>query len=197
IGIKSQDRELLVPVKTQDRLKVENILKENGFGDNEDFVVIHPAASCPSKRWPSQRFALVADEIVNKLHKKIVIVASVNGKGCGQDIKSAEKVVLDLSGNLSIGELAALLQKAKLLISNDSGPVHIAVALKVPVVAIGRKQPGLSFKRWGPIGKNDIILHKDVGCLECLAHNCKVGFKCLMAIEPGEVIEAARKLLRL
>ncbi len=197
LGIETRDRELFVPVKSQDRLKVEGILRKNGFGKDEDFVVIHPGASCPSKRWPAVRFAAVAAGIVNKLHKKVVVVAGVNEKELGRQVsEKAATGVLDLSGDLSVGELAALLEKARLLISNDSGPAHIACALKVPVVAIfGRKQPGLHFKRWGPAGKNDVILHKDMGCVECLAHNCKSAFKCLTAIEPEEVIEAAAKLL--
>lgn len=197
IGIDTIDMELFVPVKVENRLKIENILKENDFGDNEEFVVIHPGASCPSKRWPAKRFARVADEIINKFHKKVIMIAGANDKDFGEKTREAmEEEALDLSGDLSVGELAALLEKARLLISNDSGPVHIAVALGVPVVAIfGRNQPGLSFKRWGPVGKDDIIIHRDVGCIECLAHNCKLGFKCLMAIESDEVIEAAGKLL--
>jgi heptosyltransferase II len=196
-GIESGDRQLLVPVKAENSYRIKELLKKNGFGDREDFVVIHPGASCPSKRWPSERFAIVADEIISRFHKKVVIVAGINDERFGQDVNDAmENEALDLSGDLSVGELIALLEKARFLVSNDSGPVHIAVALGVPVVAIfGRSQPGLSFKRWGPVGKDDIILHKDVGCAECLAHNCKIGFKCLMAIEPREVIEAAGRLL--
>ena len=74
--------------------------------------------------------------------------------------------------------------------------MHIAQALDVPVVAIfGRSQPGLGPRRWGPTGKNSIVLHKDVGCKECLAHNCQKGFACLLAISVQEVLAAARKLL--
>lgn len=198
-GIDTETKELFVPVKKENRTKVENILKENGFGQAEDFVVIHPAASCPSKRWPAERFAIVANAIADTFHKRVIIVAGLNDKTIGQQVREASgSDVLDLSGDLSIGELAALLEKARLLISNDSGPVHIAVALGIPVVAIfGRSQPGLSFKRWGPIGENDAVLYKDMGCLECLAHECRLEFKCLTAIEPDEVIEAAGKLLEL
>lgn len=196
-GIEPGKKELFVPVKPDDKLKMRRILRENGIFENDDYVVIHPAASCPSKRWPAERFAQAADDIIEKFRKKVVVVAGAADSRFGQAVREAmTNGALDLSGDLSVGELAALLAGAKLLISNDSGPVHIAAALGVPVVAIfGRNQPGLSFKRWGPAGKNDIILHKDVGCLSCLAHECKIGFKCLLAIEPREVIEAAGKLL--
>jgi len=197
VGIEPKGKELFVPVKEENRVKIERILKENEL-KNSGFVVVHPGASCPSKRWPSERFAMVADQIIKKFHRKVVIVASANNKDFGRKMREkTESAVLDLSGSLSVGELSALLEKSKLLISNDSGPVHIAVALGIPVVAIfGRNQPGLSSTRWGPIGKNDIVLHKDVGCIECLAHNCTSGFKCLTAIEPNKVLEAAGKLLK-
>ena len=95
-----------------------------------------------------------------------------------------------------MGELAALLKRSKLFISNDSGPVHIATAVGTPnIVIFGRKQPGLSPKRWGPTGEGDIVLHRDVGCRVCLAHNCNNSFKCLKAVTSDEVFEAAKKML--
>lgn len=196
-GIEPGKKGLFVPVRPDDKLRVGRLLAENGIGSKDDYVVIHPAASCPSKRWPAERFAKAADGIIEKFHKKIVIVAGANDGQFGQAAREAmDNEALDLSGDLSVGELAALLAGAKLLVSNDSGPVHIAAALGVPVVAIfGRSQPGLSFRRWGPVGENNVILHKDVGCLKCLAHECKSGFKCLTAIEAGEVVTAAGKLL--
>src|SRR5207249_104706 len=76
-----------------------------------------------------------------------------------------KKPVIDATGKTSVGQLAALLKWCQLLISNDSGPVHIAVAMGVPVVDIfGRNQAGLSPLRWGPLGERDVVLHKEVGC---------------------------------
>jgi ADP-heptose:LPS heptosyltransferase len=70
--------------------------------------------------------------------------------------------------------------------------MHIASAVGTPqVVIFGRNQPGLSPLRWGPISKKHRILHKEVGCIECLAHNCIKGFACLKAITVEEVLEAA------
>ena len=103
---------------------------------------------------------------------------------------------INLSGRTTVGELTALFSKCKLFVSNDSGPVHIACAVGTPVISIfGRKDPGLSPERWGPRGEKSVFFHKDVGCTVCLAHNCKIGFKCLEAVTPSEVIEASHKLL--
>ena len=104
---------------------------------------------------------------------------------------------LNLSGNTSVADVASVLKRARLFISNDSGPVHIACALGTPVIAIfGRSDRGLSPDRWGPSGKRDIVLHKDVGCDTCLAHDCRMGFRCLEAITVEEVLAAADEILK-
>jgi ADP-heptose:LPS heptosyltransferase len=90
--------------------------------------------------------------------------------------------------------LAWLLKGARLLISNDSGPVHMAAALGTPVISIfGRNQAGLSPIRWRPISVNSSFVQKDVGCIECLAHNCQIDFKCLKELRVEDVFEEARQ----
>jgi ADP-heptose:LPS heptosyltransferase len=75
--------------------------------------------------------------------------------------------------------------------------VHIASAVGTPVISIfGRNQRGLSPKRWGPVGIKDKILHKEVGCIECLAHNCVKEFACLKAISVDDVVNAADSILK-
>jgi len=77
--------------------------------------------------------------------------------------KNTTVPVHDLSGQLTLGMLGALLKKAKLLVSNDSGPVHIAVAVGTPVVSIfGRYEPGLGPDRWRPLGEKARVVMKDV-----------------------------------
>jgi ADP-heptose:LPS heptosyltransferase len=74
--------------------------------------------------------------------------------------------------------------------------MHIASSVSVPLVAIfGRNQPGLSPLRWGPVNANSKVLHKNVGCIECLAHNCTKEFACLKAITVDDVIAAVKSLL--
>jgi ADP-heptose:LPS heptosyltransferase len=124
-------------------------------------------------------------------------VAGGSDKEIGDKVSSLlDANCLNLSGRTTVGELASVLRRSKLFISNDSGPVHVACAVGTPVIAIfGRSDRGLSPKRWGPIGKQDVVLRKDVGCEECLAHRCARGFKCLEAITVDEVVAAAEKIL--
>ena len=134
-------------------------------------------------------FSKLIKALKEKLSLKIVVIAA---KGEEQFAKKVveENEVIDLRGKLSVAELGALFKRTSLFISNDSGPVHIAASLGTAVISIfGRKNPGLSPKRWVPIGANCFYFHKDAGCKICLAHRCKRGFLCLKAITPDEVLD--------
>jgi len=105
-------------------------------------------------------------------------------------------VAYRLAGQLTVADLAELLRRCRLLISNDSGPVHVAAAVGTPVVDIfGRNQRGLSPQRWGPLGEGHVVLHKEVGCVTCLAHQCDIEFLCLTSLTVDEVYQAAVRVL--
>ncbi|MDD5439371.1 MAG: lipopolysaccharide heptosyltransferase II [Candidatus Omnitrophica bacterium] len=196
LGLQPGDKRLFVRVSKTAAEVAQAFFSEHGIPEGGTVVCIHAGASCPSKRWPASSFAAVID----RLSKKGVHVVLVGGQDDRRYsdlvVKQAAVTIADLTGRTSTGELAAVLSKSNLLISNDSGPVHVAVALEVPVVAIfGRSDPGLSPVRWGPRGLRDVVLHKNVGCVTCLAHRCDKGFKCLTAITVDEVVSAAERLL--
>lgn len=197
IGIASSDKALYMPVNPDSENRAQRIFKEAGIGDEDSIIVINPSASCPSKRWQAHNFAETADRLVDKYHAKIVIISDSQSAGLAGIVTSSMKNgCLNLSGKTTVADLASVLRRADLFISNDSGPVHIACAVGTPVIAIfGRRDAGLSPLRWGPTGATDIVLHKDVGCARCLAHDCKNGFKCLDAVTVDEVVDAAGKIL--
>ncbi|MDP2922271.1 MAG: lipopolysaccharide heptosyltransferase II [Candidatus Omnitrophota bacterium] len=190
------DKDMYFPIKEEAEQKIEKILKENKIEDREEFIVIHPSASCPSKRWPQEYFSKLVRLLKEKAGVKIAIITSKDEKSFGEQIVKENEVV-DLRGNLSVAEIGSLLKRAKLFISNDSGPVHIAAALGIPVISIfGRNDFGLSPKRWKPLGEKSIYIHKPpFECPICLAHNCTKGFLCLKAIKPEDVFEKALILL--
>ena len=106
------------------------------------------------------------------------------------------KRAADLTGKTDIAVLAAVLKGAFLVIANDSGPAHLAALTGSAVVSIfGRKEPGLSAARWRPLGRHSAVVQKDAGCVVCLADECPIGFECLKALQPIEVLEKARGLL--
>lgn len=168
-----------------------------GVSPQERLVALHPSASCISKRWMPERFAAVADQLQQAQGVKICLVAGPDDAVFAEQVAQHMRTpALNFAGQLRLRDLAALLQRSALLISNDSGPVHLAAAVGIPVVDLfGRNQAGLSPLRWGPLGAGHIILHKEVGCITCLAHNCDIGFKCLTAITTEEVYAAAAAIL--
>ena len=197
LGIEPQEKALIFPIKPESEIWVEELFKEEGIKKGDRLLAIHPAASCPSKIWPNERFAEVGDRLIKKYGFKVLMIAGPRDLGLAASvIKRMHQAAINLSGKASISQLASLLKRCSLFISNDSGPVHIAASVGTPVISIfGRKQKGLNPVRWGPTGKKDKVLHKDVGCIECLAHNCVKQFACLSAISVDDVVNAADSIL--
>jgi heptosyltransferase-2 len=161
---------------------------------NLPWVVLNPSASDVTKMWPAERFA----ELVARIHKERPSVFLAVGTSKDREIiqrlkKNTPIPVFDLSGRLSLGMLGALLKGSVLLVSNDSGPVHIATAVGTPVVSIfGRYGPGLGPQRWRPLGRNSRVVAKDVSPIPAVEQK----FTYIHEIPVEDVFAAARDLLR-
>ncbi|MDD5561076.1 MAG: lipopolysaccharide heptosyltransferase II [Candidatus Omnitrophica bacterium] len=198
LGISGNPQDLFMPVRQESEQWVNDLFSGCGIKEADKLLAINPGASCPSKIWPAANFAQVAEILARRHSFKILIVSGPKDTLLANMIanKIGEQAV-NLSGKTSVSHLASVLKRCVLFISNDSGPVHIASSLGVPVVSIfGRNQPGLSPRRWGPLGRKDKYLHKDVGCIQCLAHNCKKEFACLKAISVEDVLAAVESILK-
>ena len=197
LGIEPKDKRTFIPGRKENYEKVKDVLRAAGLSENDLIIAIHPGASCPSKRWSADRFAELADQLATSLRAKVVIIAGPVDVEIGNKVANLMKSKsLNLSGKTSIADLAALFKMCRLFVSNDSGPVHIASAVGTPVISIfGRNEPGLGPKRWGPVGRGDVFLQKDVGCAICFAHNCKLDFRCLKDLQVQEVFDAAKEML--
>ncbi len=189
------DRRPYMVTSSADKELVDSVLRDHDL--KRDMIAVHPGASCPSKRWMPERFAEVAKRLSREYKADIVLVG-------GDETVEYSRVVAssigpearNFTGMLRVGELAELLSRCRVFISNDSGPVHVAVARGTPVVVIfGRKDPGLSPRRWGPVGADSVVLHGDAGCSVCKAHNCEKEFECLKAVTAEDVFKAAEELL--
>ncbi|MDP2928048.1 MAG: lipopolysaccharide heptosyltransferase II [Candidatus Omnitrophota bacterium] len=198
LGIQPQDKTLFMPIKQESEKWVDVLFSQAGIRDSDKLLVIHPTASCHSRIWPGERFAEVADKLAQKYGFKVVIISGPKDMQKAQEvIKNMRIKALNLAGKTSISQLASLLRRCQLFISTDSGPMHMASALGVPVITIfGRSQAGLSPQRWGPLGEKNRILHKTVGCTICLAHNCQKDFACLKATSVEDVLRAAESILK-
>lgn len=198
LGIVPKDKNVYMPIKLESERWVDETLAHYGVTSADKLLAVHPGASCISKIWPVERFAEAADRLRQKYGFKVLIVGGPKDRDITHTLAEAMyEPGFDLGGRTSISQLASLLKRCRLFISNDSGPVHIASAVGTPVIAIfGRNQAGLSPRRWGPLGSKDKFLHKEAGCLICLAHNCKKGFKCLAKISAEDVLKVADEILK-
>jgi len=197
LSIEPEDKSLFMPIRPESEKYVEGLFREEGIKNSDRLLAIHPGASCPSKVWPSERFAEAADRLAEKYGFKVLVVAGPKDTALAQNvIKRMRHPVLNLAGRISVSQLASVLKRCRLFISNDSGPVHISSALGTPVISIfGRSQKGLSPKRWGPLGEEDRVVSKTAGCVECLAHNCTRSFACLKAVSADYVVSVADSIL--
>ena len=197
LGIEPRAPRPVIAVTPKADERIAALLAEGGIAASERLVAIHPSASCVSKRWMPERFAQVADRLASDRGVRVCLIAGASESALASAVASAmRQPVVNFAGRLSVSELAALLRRCRLLVSNDSGPVHVAAAVGTPVVDIfGRNQRGLSPERWGPLGEGHVVLHKEVGCVTCLAHNCDIDFLCLTTLSADEVYNAAVSVL--
>jgi len=153
---------LFYPVSDHDRQSVADGLAKQGVRPDEPLVAIHPMTSDPRPWLSPKKFQSVANEIYRRRQWRTVWV------GSSEETKEIDPLVtqlgqphLNLVGELNLGELGALLERCKLLVSMDSGPVHIAAAVGVPTVVIFGKgdNPGQP-RRWGPWGNRHELLYR-------------------------------------
>ncbi len=198
LGITVQDKDLFMPLGDSAQGWAQALLEAEGVNSTDKILAVHPGASCRSKLWPAERFAAAADKLSQKYGFKVLVVAGPKDISAAAELnRHMQAPVVNLAGKTSVAQLACLLKRSSLFISNDSGPVHIASAVGTPVISIfGRNQAGLGPRRWGPRGKKDKFLHKEIGCIECRAHNCIKEFACLKAISVDDVLAAADSILR-
>lgn len=153
-----------------------------------DYAVVVPGARWTTKRWPAERFGRVAA----LLPMRSVIIGSSSDAGLGAQIESSSGgKARSMAGKTSLRELISLIRDARLVITNDSGPLHIAAACRVPAVAIfGPTNP----VRTGPYGERNRIVQAPVSCAPCYKRKCK-SLRCMNEITVEGVYDAVKTVI--
>jgi len=163
--------------------------------DGATVVAFNPGTSHLCKCWPVDRFASLGDRLADELGARVVILGSRDEKGLADGIAAGMcHPPLDLTG-CTLGELGAILERVPLLITGDTGPMHIAAAVGTPVVAL---YGPISPERSGPLGAGHrIVMHGELDCCPCNSFKCrnKVFRKCMEMITVDEVFSAIKELL--
>ena len=163
-------------------------------------VLLHPGSgdNFHGRRWPTRRFGLVARRLVDEAGAVVAVTGGRGEEGLAREVaEAAERDVWDLAGQLDLRELVALVARAQVLVSNDSGPVHLASALGVPVLGLyGPNSPLL----YGPLSRGSVAFHDAPPCSPCITNfNYKTSRcrnpVCIAAIDADPVARAALSLL--
>jgi lipopolysaccharide heptosyltransferase II len=163
----------------------------------ERWIVIQPGARWPNKRWPAESFAQLVTELAaaRPEFRFAILGSSADRPLADMIVRTNPRRCLDLTGATSLPEMVEWIRAGELMITNDTGPMHVAAALNKSVVALfGPTEP----RRTGPYGQLDGVLRLDLPCAPCLRPRCRNSkpLECLRALSPPAVLDAVTKRLR-
>ena len=192
MGIPITDNALHFPLLPDDERRVGALQTAREI-DVSRLVIIHPGAQLPSRRWPAARFAAVADALADD-GWQIAITGVPSESALTTEVRQAMRhTAIDLTGATSLGELAALVQRARLLVCNDTGISHISAAVRCPSVVIAS---GSDTHRWSPSDRDrHIVLADYPPCRPCAFRDCPYGHPCALNISVKDVVDQARMQL--
>ena len=192
VGVRVGKPALNFPVPANARREAEKLLQKNGFA-RHPLVIIHPMAKWPTKQWPLENFARVAHALAQKGASVVFTGGPVDERPVRelwQGIQTPPQV-LNLAGQTNLQVLAGLFSFADLVLTPDTGPMHLAAAVQAPLIALfGPTAPG----RTGPYGNGHIILRKPLACSPCFKKKCPT-MECMKSLSVEEVLEAAEAKL--
>lgn len=152
----------------------------------------------PAKRWPLERFVAAAKAVVESQQARWVLIGGPKDVALAGDAaqKIGSDAAISLAGQTTLGGLCRLLARCRLLLTNDSGPMHLAAAVGTPTVTIfGSTEPALTGPSVTP-GSRHVILRHQPPCSPCFLRECPIDFRCMTAVSVEEVVEAVRATLR-
>jgi len=158
------------------------------------YAVLSPGTNWATKRWPPEHFAALARPLRERFGLDSVVAGGPGDTALGKQIVAeAGTNVVDLTGRTNLRQLVALLERAELVVANDSGPMHIAAALNRPLVApYGPTSPAST----GPWGHYDSVIRLDLPCSPCYSRTCSHQ-SCLKWLGAEAVLRAAEDQLRI
>lgn len=177
----------------KDRIFIRNFLATSGLSQEDSFAVIHPGGNWLPKRWPAENFASLSDEIFKIFNIRVVISGGSDDVDLSRFIaKRMTTTPIIAAGILSLKQLGSLLENSKFIVTNDSGPMHIALAVRIPVVALFGPTSARITGPYGP-GKYKIV-RKSIECsIPCYNLICQDN-RCMKQIEVEDVITAIKEL---
>ena len=194
VGARTGDERLAVRLPSAACERAAELLAAVGLQPGEEWIVVHAGASAPSRRYPPELLARACRELADAHAVRLLFTSAAGERQLIEEIRGrVESPSESLAGTLSLAELAALLEAAPLLLSGNTGPVHLAAAVGTPVVDIY----ALTNPQHTPWQVASKVLSHDVPCRWCYRSICPEGHHlCLRGVAPGTVVTAVLELLR-
>lgn len=198
LGIRVEDKNLYIHRSPEDEIFAQRIFADH-YIDKKLVIGMHPGSGMHQaefKRWPKERFAQLADRIVNNYNASIIIFGGPEEINLANEIKKLMKTdPLVMTGKTTLAQTAALIEKCSLFVSNDSGLLHVACAVNPSTIGI---YGPTNHRRTGPYSDSAVIIRKKLDCSPCYK-GTKVDctqLDCLELISVEEVLEAANSMLK-
>jgi len=193
LGLDSEPADFSFPIPQSAVSRVEALLAEHG-ADRAEIVIMAPGTIWETKHWGTEKFAEMAGHFLSK-GLAVILIGSRRERVVCEEVAALAPGAIDLAGMTSLSELAALIRRSAISVTNDSGPMHLAVALDRPVVSIfGPTDPV-----WiGPYRRADAVLHADLECSPCYLRklkHCHHDHACMRSVSAPAVIERAERIL--
>ena len=192
MGVRRDPGKICIYLDSQDRQMADRFLEAHGIDPRSPLIGLHPGAQKPFKCWPARNFVAVGNNLGRKFGSRVIITGDEQERGLAEEVASRVKNAVSAAGKLSLRGTAALIEKMQVFITNDTGPMHVASALKIPTVALfSPTDPAIC----GPyLDGRSIVIQKPKTCSPCLGKSCEYPI-CMDQITPEEVIEAAERIL--
>ena len=194
VGYAVDDDRLRLHLSVPQRRHARTLLHDAGVPITRPYFVVHPGASAASRRYPAARFGSAADAIAARSGCLPVFTGDASEQPLIDEARRCmSQPSVTLAGRVGLAELAALIGDARLLLSNNTGPAHIAAAMGTPVAVLY----ALTNPQHTPWRVRAHVLSHDVPCRHCLKSECPQGHHdCLLKVQPDDVVRAATALLR-
>jgi heptosyltransferase-2 len=183
-----------IEASTDERAHAARLLASEGIAPERGYLVLNPGAAYGSaKRWNEEGFADAGDTLATELNLDVAIIGSETERSIAEKIqKRMRSRVAILSGRTSLETLIGVIAGASLVLTNDSGPMHIAAALGVPTVAVFGSTDDVVTGPWSPRAR---VVREPVECSPCLLRECPIDHRCMTRISAAAVCRAAREVL--
>lgn len=197
LGIKDDGLGMDLEIDEEAKHSISSSLKKRGIRENESLIVLAPGAGRATKRWPAERYTDVGNYFGQNGYRIVLVGGEKDREVCEEVSQGVDFPLWDFSGEFSLQETAALLARADLLITNDSGIMHMGSALGTRVVAIFG--PTTHHFGFAPFRTPSVMVERSLNCRPCSYHgtdDCPKGhFRCMNEISSTDVIRATEELL--